>query len=65
MSFDIKFTRQGFENANQTPLSISGGKNVHKIGDAHRQCVNNHYANFEYKVMKTVEVTLVGTPKVL
>ena len=39
--------------------------NVHKIGGAHLQCVNNRYANFEYKVMKPVEVTLIGTPKVL
>ena len=22
--------------------------NVHKIGGAHLQCVNNHYAKFEY-----------------
>ena len=29
----------------------------YKIGDAHLQCVNNHYAKFEYKVMKTVGVT--------
>ena len=31
--------------------------NVHKIGGAHLQCVNNHYAKFEYKEMKTVWVT--------
>ena len=24
---------------------------------AHYQCVNNHYAKFEYKVMNTVGVT--------
>ena len=24
---------------------------------AHIQCVNNHYAKFEYKVMNTVAVT--------
>ena len=27
------------------------------MGDAHLQCVNNHYAKFEYKEMKTVGVT--------
>ena len=26
--------------------------NVHKIKGAHRQCVNNHYAKFEYKGIK-------------
>ena len=31
--------------------------NVHKIGGAHLQCVNNYYAKFEYKGMKTVGVT--------
>ena len=31
--------------------------NVHKIGGIHFQCVNNHYAKFEYKGMKTVGVT--------
>ena len=31
--------------------------NVHKIEGAHLQCVNNHYAKFEYKGMKTVGVT--------
>ena len=31
--------------------------NLHKIGGAHLQCVNNHYAKFEYKVMNTVGVT--------
>ena len=54
------------------PLSISAGKNVyvqhpskmrkylsnvHKIGGAHLQCVNNHCAKFEYKGMKSVGVT--------
>ena len=53
-------------------LSISDGKkclsstaleirkyllNVHKMGGAHYQCVNNHYAKFEYKVMNSVGVT--------
>ena len=28
-----------------------------KMGDAYFQCVNNHYAKFEYKVMNTVGVT--------
>ena len=27
---------------------------VHKIGGAHLLCVNNHYAKFEYKGMKTL-----------
>ena len=30
--------------------------NVHKIGGAHLQCVNNHYATFEYKTNKTIGV---------
>ena len=29
----------------------------HNIGGAHLQCVNNHYAKFEYKGMNTVGVT--------
>ena len=28
--------------------------NVHKIGGAHLQCMNNHYAKIKYKGMKTV-----------
>ena len=28
--------------------------NVHRKGGAHLQCVNNHYAKFKYKGMKTV-----------
>ena len=28
--------------------------NVHKIGGSHHQCVNNHYAKFEYKGRKTI-----------
>ena len=28
--------------------------NVHKMGGAYLQCVNNHYAKFEYKGMKTI-----------
>ena len=31
--------------------------NMHKIGDAHLQNVNNHYIKFEYKGMKTFGVT--------
>ena len=31
--------------------------NVQKMVGAHLQCVNNHYAKFEYKVMNTVGVT--------
>ena len=31
--------------------------NVHKMVGAHLQCVNNHYAKFEYKGMKTIGVT--------
>ena len=57
---------------NQTPLRISDRKkfyvqhpskmrkylsNVHKIGGAHLQCVNNHYAKIENKEIKTVGVT--------
>ena len=30
---------------------------VHETGGAHLQCVNNHYAKFENKEMKTVGVT--------
>ena len=29
----------------------------HKVEGAHLQCVNNHYAKFEYKGMNTVGVT--------
>ena len=32
-------------------------KQFHKIEGAHLQCVNNHYAKFEYKGMNTVGVT--------
>ena len=57
---------------NRTPLRISDGKNVyvqhlskmrkylsnvHKMGGADFQCVNNHCAKFENKEMKTVGVT--------
>ena len=30
--------------------------NVQKMVGAHLQCMNNHYAKFEYKGMETVEV---------
>ena len=30
---------------------------MHKIGGVNFQCVNNHYAKFEYKGLKTVGVT--------
>ena len=32
--------------------------NVHKREGAYLQCVNNHYAEFEYKVMKTIGVQI-------
>ena len=32
-------------------------KQSHKVEGAHLQCVNNHYAKFEYKGMNTVGVT--------
>ena len=38
---------------------------MHKIGGAHLQCVNNHYAKFEYKGLNTVGVSTLhelGTP---
>ena len=31
--------------------------NVQKMEGAHLQCVNNHYAKFEYKVMSTPGLT--------
>ena len=31
--------------------------NVNKMGGANLQCVNNHYAKFEYKGINTVGVT--------
>ena len=51
---------------NQTPPTHIGWKkclsstlvkylsNVRKMKGAHLQCVNNHYAKFEYKGMKTI-----------
>ena len=35
--------------------------NVHKIRDAHIQCVNNHYAKFEYKGKKVFELQITQT----
>ena len=32
-------------------------KQSHNIEGAHFQCVNNHYAKFEYNGLNTVEVT--------
>ena len=40
-----------FNNRQKLRKSLS---NVHKIKDAHIECVNNHYAKFEYKGMKSV-----------
>ena len=38
-----------------TPVKIRKYlSNVHKIGGAHFQCVNNHFAKFEYIGMKTI-----------
>ena len=40
-------------------------RNVHKIEGAHLQCVNNHYAKFEYEGLNTVRVSelyKLGTP---
>ena len=57
---------------NQTHLRISDGKmskfnaprkmrkylsDVYQYRDVHFQCVNNHFATFEYKEMKSVGVT--------
>ena len=39
-----------------TPKIIFLLPNVHKIGGAHLHCVNNHYATFEYKEIKTIGV---------
>ena len=42
----------------KTPKNEKKSLNVHKIGGAHLQCVNNHYAKFEYiKGMNTVGVS--------
>ena len=40
---------------NSTPIKmLKYLSNVHKIGGAHLQRVNNHYAKLEYKEMKTI-----------
>ena len=36
---------------------VQDPENVHKERGAHLQCVNNHYAKFEYKGMKNVTQT--------
>ena len=43
----------------KTPKMKKNSWNVYKIGGAHVQCVNNHYAKFEKKEIKTVEVTQI------
>ena len=56
---------------NQTPPAHFGWKkmskfntrhlsNVHKMGGAHLLCVNTHYAKFETKEMKTVQVKSIS-----
>ena len=42
-----------FKIPKMTKISL----NVYKILGTHLQCVNNHYAKFQYKRMKTVGVT--------
>ena len=44
---------------NQTPSKhffkkYLSSRNVYKIAGTHLQCMNNHYAKFEYKKMKTI-----------
>ena len=34
---------------------------MHKIEGAHCQCVNNHYAKFEYKGMELLELEITQT----
>ena len=42
---------------------IKNEKKTHKIGGAHLQCVNIHYAKFEYEGMNTVgRLHKLGTP---
>ena len=50
-----------------TPVKNEKISNVHKMGGAHLQCINNYYGKFEYKGMKTWSYRLhkLGTPKVL
>ena len=43
-----------FNNSKKKKKILS---NVHKIRGAHLSSVHNHYANFEFKGMKTVGVT--------
>ena len=38
-------------------LKMKKNHEMYKIGGAHLQCMNNHYAKFDYKGMKTVGVT--------
>ena len=41
-----------------TPVKmLKYSQNVHKIEGGYLQCVNSHYAKFEYKGMKTILVT--------
>ena len=43
------------------PTSLKNKKifnNVHKMGGAYLQCVNNHYAKFENKEMKQLELQI-------
>ena len=48
-----------------TPLNEKIFINVHKIEGAHPQCMNNHYAKFKYKGIKTLCYRLhnLGTQK--
>ena len=50
---------EGRENClSSTPIKNEKKiKQPHKIVNAYLQCVNNHYAKFEYKGMNTVGVT--------
>ena len=48
----------GWIKCRSTPLKTDFFlSNVHKTGGAHLQCVNKHYAKFEYKGIKTVGAT--------
>ena len=43
------------KSLSSTPVkNVKYLSNVQKIGGAHLQCVNNQYARFEYKEMKTI-----------
>ena len=50
--FITKRLLMGLKESNQTNKQTNNTilSNVHKIGGAHLQCVNNHYAKFEYKL---------------